>query len=605
MQYAEVALAVKTKDRQPTFTYRIPPNLLSDIQIGQRVVVPFYRRELTGTITALRPTPPKIRGSFKEIKSLVEPFPFFDRKNLAVAQQVAAYYGATIGQVLEDMAPRPAKRIAKKAESFQPQREASRTATIYGLYGPVPVRYNHYLSLINKAIKEKQSILILFTHQKLVQEFHEILREKGIESLIVPPSKDLSDYYQQWLTARRGEAQVALGTRKTIFLTMPRLRMMIIDSPSDFSYKEEQFPYYHAVTVGKIRSNEEGIHLVLGDAVPRLTEWLEHGDKKLRYLKPTASLPIEVTIVNSLTNRGILPDTVANRINIALGQKKRVAIFYNRRGSGRFYHCLDCETAIYCPNCDSLLTVYPNKDTVTLECPHCQYKTQPPYRCLVCQSYRLGSVGLGIDSVAEIIRQHFPTHAAKTLSASDDDDTQKAQITVATAEIFYAPVREKYDLLIALQADHLLHGSNWDTNEEAFITLARLAERTDELVIQTSNPEHPVIQHFLNHATDTLYEAELRNRKELSYPPADRLIRLTYSGNDQPKTAAAAEQLYLKYREVLPNGLETVLPPNPVGSGKLRGKYRYQIIIKSPLTRLILDNLPIDWQIDPDPIRLN
>lgn len=600
MQYADIALSVKTKDRQASYTYRIPPALLADIQLGQRVAVPFAGRKLIGTITSLRAVPPKIRGALKEVTGLVEPFPFFDEPTLVLAREVAQLYGATVGQILETASPKPAKRIAKKLE-LTPSITANRSRNyqILSLSKPLQQRLADYLELIKKAREQNQAALVLWPTQELCQHFSSYLTEQGVGNMLMPPTAELTAHYEAWIAARTGTASVVIGTRKSIFVPIAQLRLIIVDGPSLYGYKEEQFPYYHALTVAKLKARLTHSHLVIGDVAPRLQEWSEGQHDQLTFLAESPEPP-PITVIDTTSHRGLISEVLIRHIEEAVQKKQRVALYYNRKGSGRFYHCLDCETAIYCPRCDTLLTVFSEEQGVRLRCSHCNYDMPPPYRCTVCQSYKMGVAGLGVESLAKIIRERLPEARVVTLSQATDQ-LPAYDILVATAELFYLPPQTHFGLLATFHVDQLLHGPGWDTNETAYLILSHLAERTDQLLIHTIEPTHPVIQALSTGNRQELYRHELQERTVHHFPPAAPLIRLLTSGTDEAKVKAAAEALYEKYRQLIPEAEQRLFPPSPIGTGKRRGKFRYQIIMKSALTKIILDNLPVDWQIDPEP----
>lgn len=603
MQYADIALAVKTAQRQETFTYRIPPQFLADIHIGQRVEVPFYRRKLLGTIVSLRATPPKIKGSIKEIANLVEPFPIYDTQMLQLARQVAQKYGATLGQVLDMAAPKPAKRTAKKS-TIQPvlSRTNPERQQAFGLYEPRDKRFDDYLKLIARAIAADKRALILFPDQNMAEQFKLFLAKQGTESLVIPPSVELILHYQAWLDCLSGQASVIIGTRKAIFAPIPQLRLIVIDTPSEYGYKEEQFPYYSAVSVAKLRAQLIGAHLVLGDSFPRLEEWQEEKQNRL-VLLPSAWTENRITLIDTTTHRGLLSEVLLEHMRATISAGGQIIFFYNRKGSGRYYRCLECETAIYCPRCDTLLTVHEESGKTILRCSQCQYQTLPPYRCEVCSSYKLGTVGLGVDSIANLLQEQFP-HQRIIVPTTAELMQQPFNIAVATHSFFYFPSIKSFDLVVAAQTDQLLHGSQWNRNEQAFLTLGHLLERAKHLLVLSSEPEHPVIRALCAKNPEFLYPAELAERTTFGYPPAAPVIRLQVSGSDKEQVKQSAETVYQKYLGLLPEAEQRVFPPSPVGTGKKRDKYRYQIIIKSQLTRLILDNLPTDWQIDPEPTEL-
>lgn len=596
MQYADIALPVKTRDYQDTFTYRIPPALLADISIGRRVKVSFHRRELVGTIIQLRTQPPRIRGSIKEIINFADPLPLITSTTLELAKSLSRLHGASLGQMLEAMTPKPAVRVGKRFEysSFKNHKEFS--SDIFGIYEDKINRYNNYLSLIQQSLNAKKTSLVIFPDFNSLNEFQMVLNRKGIISDVIPPVSELTGHYEHWLEAITGKHQVVLGIRKAIFLPLPNLRLIIIDQVSEYGYKEEQYPYYHVASVAKQYSKLSGSHLVLGDAAPRLTEWLEERQGKLKYLK-TKNHNKQITLVDTSTNKGLLPEVLKEHIESAISSKKKVIIYFNRKGEARYYHCLECENAFYCPKCDSLLGVKAQGNDSILNCTLCGYQSALPYRCDVCMSYKLGQAGMGTERLAKILGEHFPSASISVLD-KNQPHYNSADIVVATNQLFFMPKTITCDVLITFQTDQQLHGTAWNTYEEAYLTLGRLLERTSHLIIKTSQPDNHVIQSFQKQDIDEFYTSEFESRKRHKYPPAFPLIQLSKRSADKIKLETEALRLYENLRSHFDE--KELTTPYLLNSSKNR--YTYQILIRAALSRQALLSIPPDWHIDPEPM---
>jgi primosomal protein N' (replication factor Y) len=418
---------------------------------------------------------------------------------------------------------------------------------------------------------------------------------------VLPATSEKSLYYQDWLETLQGQHSVIIGTRKSIFLPVPQLGLIIIDKVSEYGYKEEQYPYYHALAVAKQRSQLSTAQLIIGDATPQLDEWAQIQKKQLQTVSTGESTKPQITLIDTSAHKKLFPEVLLDHIEEVTNRGERAAIFYNRKGEGRFYRCRDCETAIYCPRCDALLNVYDEVGKTVLRCAHCGYETTPPYRCESCQSYRLGSVGLGVNSIAKILKERFPGKSIGVVSKDSDQTTDLADISVCTSQMFYLSPTAQFGLLATVHIDHILHGTSWRTNEEAYLMLARLAERTSHLIIQTSQTEHPVIQSFCKNNLDSLYQHELEQRQLHGFPPIKAVTQLIYAGIEENKVKKEAEKLHSTLLAAWPNQNNLIYAPSPLGSGKRRDKYRYQIIVKLPVTDELAKLIPTTWQIDPAP----
>lgn len=599
MQYADVALPVKTKTHQDAFTYMIPPALLPDIQIGRRVLVPFAGRQLVGVVTGLRSQAPVTKKGLQQITKYVDPIPLFTASTLQLAKIVAQQHAASLGQVLAIAAPAPAPRTAKKLTLTEIQTEQNtKVKQQFAIFQPIQKRWQAYRTLIQRARKQEKNCLILFSNTEHAAGFQHYLAANQQAAILVPASTEKSQLYRVWLEAIAGQYQIVIGTRKAVFLPVPNLGLMIVDSPNEYGYKEEQYPYYQADQVAKEKAQLEGATLVFGDAVPSLAQWqqLRVGTLKL-ITQPSQSTP--TTLIDTSTHKRLFPDALIEKIQATIEKQGTVGIYYNRKGEGRYYRCLECESAIYCQRCDNLLTVYTEDDKTILRCGHCGFETAPPYRCPICSSYKMGSVGLGVNSIAKILSQHFPEATIATLSKDQPIYHPTNQITICTSQLFFQPPAVHFDLLATIHIDQILHGTSYRTNEEAYLILSRLAERTDHLIIQSSQPDHPVIQAYCSDSLDHFYTTEAQLRKEAGYPPFGALTQLIFPGADEGKVKHEVYRLYGEIKMALP-GVQ-LLEPTPVLGGKRRGRYRYQIIIRGALTKELAALIPPGWQIDPAP----
>lgn len=599
MQYIDIALPIKTQRQQDTFTYRVPPALLPDIQIGQRVEVPFRRRNIVGTVVRLRREAPTIRGSIKEVKRIIEPFALFSAADLTLAQQLADHYGATTGQFLTLAGPKPAIRSAANLQIQRPTTHQS--GGLFGLYGPLKQRYQAYYRAIKKTTDKQQGAIILFPSIKQAGYFAQFIEQTGLKVLNMSAIVTGSEHYESWVKAINGEYQLIIGTRKEVFLQPGNLRLLIIDQPSEYGYKEEQFPYYNAVTVGKYKATISGIQLLLGDCAPRVEEWYQYRAGQLKMLQHGVSQGSR-TIVDSGRQRGLLNESLKQSISDALTHQKTVALFFNRTGEGRYYHCLDCGTAFYCPRCNQLLQVARQEEQLLLICASCSYQENAPYRCPTCQSYHLGSKGLGISSLASILAQEFPEARISTLQAGETrPDLTQTDILVATAELFYLPPTAYFSTIATYHIDQFLHSPRWTATEEAYLLLSRLAERTDNLLVQTTVPEHPLLLAFTAQQPSQFYDSELEQRKMAAYPPFQPLIKFSYAAASKTEAEQSAQSFYDLLAKTVTQPEINLFPPVPIGSGKRRDKYRYQIIAKLQLTPAIKKLVPEGWQVDPEP----
>lgn len=608
MQYADVAVNIKTANRQTIFSYLIPPKLLVNMVVGQRIFVPFYNRQLIGTVVALRSKPPKIKGNLKTILGLVDPIPLFNQLTLTLLSAVATDYGTSIGQMLAIASPKPAIRIANKiieSNSVENQiayseKSTKNPAKLYGIYVNQASRYQAYLQLIKNALLSNKKCLIIFPTQNLAIEFADYLIKEKLPNIVIAPTAEFTNHYVTWVKACMGKENIVIGSRKSIFVSLNNLGLIIVDSPSQYGFKDEQSPYYNAVTVAKLRAKIEQANLVIGDVFPRIEEWNEAGLDQLTYIKKP-SLKTKITVIDTVSQRGLISESLVRQIEPVFSKKGKIAVIYNRKSYGRAYQCIDCKTSIYCPICDLPLITAEITKPKLIVCYAGHYEIVPPNKCLMCSSENFTSVEQGIEKIAKLFSKQFPHNSVKALTKELDLSSLSPDILVATAQLLFLPKQTAYDQIITFQLDQLLHGSSWNKNEIAFLFYAQLASRTRNLIIHTAESEHPVIQSLAKGQVDNFYQDELKQRNDHHYPPNFPLIMLTFSGHDDEKLLLQAQQIYHKIIEENFIKASDIFPPIKVFNRNVRQKIKYQIFVKSKLSPRLLALLPSNCQIDTEP----
>ncbi len=320
--------------------------------------------------------------------------------------------------------------------------------------------------------------------------------------------------------------------------------------------------------------------------------------------------------------------------NLAIGRQS--LLFLNRRGFASFIQCPDCGFVFKCPNCSVSLTHHFRGKK--LICHYCNYAIMIPDLCPNCQSYRIRPFGIGTERVEEEIRKLFPK---ATVDRMDKDTTRRKRshqrilnkvksretdILVGTQMIAKGHDFPDVTLVGVISADLSLNFPDFRSSERTFQLLTQVAGRAGRgmnpgtVIIQTFNPDHYSIQMSRDQDFTKFYREELRFRKELGYPPFSRLINMRIDATSQKRSAKAAEEMGEWGRRLVKmrsygTGIE-ILGPSPAPLVKLKGKYRYQMLIKgkqvNPLHRFVEELLGetkkrwpargINLTIDVDPI---
>jgi primosomal protein N' (replication factor Y) len=326
-------------------------------------------------------------------------------------------------------------------------------------------------------------------------------------------------------------------------------------------------------------------------------------------------------------NHTIFSRRLQREILQALSQREQIILFMNRRGASSFVLCRDCGTVIRCPRCEIPLTYHLAGQA--LSCHHCNHQQPVPTMCPICQSRRIRHFGVGTERVQEALLELAPQ--ARTLRWDRDTTTTKDSHTLILDQF----TRHEADVLIGTQmvakgldlplvtlvgvvsADTALNLPDYRAAERTFQLLAQVAGRAGrgpsggQVVLQTYNPEHYAIQFAAQHDYAGFYRHERAFRQQMGYPPFARLARLVYSDHDPARCQEMARDLAHRLEQIIrQNHLDAVdlIGPAPCFFKRLRGRWRWQIVVRSPepaahLHRLLsLVVLPAGWHLDLDPL---
>lgn len=418
-----------------------------------------------------------------------------------------------------------------------------------------------------------------------------------------------------WHRIQAGQVSVVVGTRSAVFAPLTSLGLICVDQEDDPSLKEEQEPRYHARDVAGQRAIQQSALLLLGSAHPSLETWqtMADGAKDTRILSwpaeqpASARLPAIYVIDLRQTPYGtVLSQSMLDGIKAAVDAKAGAVLFLNRKGFASALLCRDCGHAPRCPHCSVSLTYY--RQSGTLACRYCGTSAPPPDICPTCQGARLEPVGSGTERLEEMLRRLLPQ---ATIARLDRDQARtQAQADRLRAEA----VAGKWDILIGTQmllqgfplpsvgfvgianADAGLHAADFRAAERTYhalldaVSLAKPADEGGMVLIQTSLPGHHAITAVAQQNPSLFYEQELLSRQALGYPPFTHLISLQVSGTQ----AGAVKQAATSWAKLLyqampaapkpaPGATEpvTILGPVPAQHAQLRGRHRYQLLVKA------------------------
>ncbi len=495
-----------------------------------------------------------------------------------------------------------------------------------------------YLQALAETIKQGRRGIVLVPEIALTPQTIERFTARFPNRVAVMHSHlSPGEQFDEWYRIKNGEFDVVIGPRSALFAPQPDLGLIIIDEEHEWTYKQsEKQPRYHARDTAVKLAELTGATVILGSATPDLGSFLraKQGEFQLLTLPqrvtPAANTPLpEVHIIDlkeELKSGGdhIFSRSLKKAVFEAVQADEQVILFLNRRGAATFVQCRKCGLVLRCRRCEVSLTYHSVSNT--LVCHQCNYHRKMPDACPRCGSIQIKYLGIGTQKLEEEAKKLFP--AARILRW-DSDTTRET----SHEDILRAFVSHQADILIGTQmitkgldipnvtvvgvinADIALNFPHFLAAERTFQLLSQVAGRAGrgkqggQVILQTYNPGHFAIQAAAKHDYHLFYEQESAFRRQLGYPPFQRMASLIFShANDafcQKEAERFKSELEIESQAQGIAGLNFI-GPAPAFIHRLRGSYRWQIIICGPNPSLLLAvvTLPRGWSLDIDPVGL-
>ncbi|MCG7338687.1 primosomal protein N' [Staphylococcus sp. ACRSN] len=478
-----------------------------------------------------------------------------------------------------------------------------RTFLLHGVTGSGKTEV--YLQTIEKVLNSGKQAMMLVPEIALTPQM--VLRFKrrfGDEVAVLHSGLSKGERYDEWQKIRDGKASVSVGARSSVFAPFKSLGMIIIDEEHESSYKQEDYPRYHARDIAEWRSQYHQCPLVLGSATPSLESFAraEKGVYQLLSLPHRVNkqaMP-DIHIVDmreelSAGNRSMFSNELKEAIQLRLDRKEQIVLFLNRRGYASFMLCRDCGHVPQCPNCDISLTYHKSSDQ--LKCHYCGHQAPAPNICPSCESEHIRQVGTGTQRVEEllqdtfnearIIRMDVDTTARKGAHEKllTEFESGKGDILLGTQMIAKGLDYPNITLVGVLNADTMLNLPDFRASERTYQLLTQVSgragrhEKEGQVIIQTYNPDHYAIKDVQANDYHAFFEKEMNYRKLGKYPPYFFLINFTISHKDMKKVMEASKHIHQILLQHL-SDKAFVLGPSPAALSRINDEYRFQILVK-------------------------
>ncbi len=481
------------------------------------------------------------------------------------------------------------------------------TALLYGVTGSGKTLV--FLKLIERCLALGKQALVLVPEIGLTpQMIYRLKAAFGKRVAVQHSALNHTERFLQWRMIQDGGADIVVGTRSAVFAPLQNLGLIVIDEEQEHTYRSESAPRYSAHEIAHMRAAENGALLLLASATPSTETYqmAESGRYQLVKLanryggNPLPSVEmVDMRAELAAGNPGDISRRMADAIRENLAAQKQTILLLNRRGYQTVALCEDCGQVLKCEKC-SVPMVY-HKAAGELLCHYCGSTIRPvPKICPKCGG-KLLYTGFGTQKAEEELTALFPT--ARVLRMDQDSTAAKD----AHERLLARFARHEYDIMLGTQMvakgldfeevtlvgvlgiDSLLFAQGFRACENVFSLLTQVvgrggrAESPGHAVIQTVDPNNPVLALAAAQDYDAFFAQEIQFRRLGLYPPFCHICMAGFSGPDEAAVAAAAlrfSQLLAAQAAEKPDVPLRVLGPAPCGIAKINDRYRYKLTVK-------------------------
>ena len=516
-----------------------------------------------------------------------------------------------------ESSPIPVLNEEQQAAAYRICREYDRgiraTYLLHGITGSGKTEV--YMELIRHVVEKKKQVILLIPEISLTwQTVMRFYKRFGNRVSLLHSRMSPGERYDQYERARTGDIDIMIGPRSALFAPFERLGLIIIDEEHESSYKQDERPNYHARTVALKRAQLSGIPVVLGSATPDLESFYKARQGTYTHLRllqrANGSMLPHVEIADMRLelqrgNKSVLSAALNDALLQTAVQGEQAIVLLNRRGFSTFVMCRDCGESIVCPHCAVALVYHSAGEA--MRCHYCGNTAPIPDECPNCHSRRIRFFGTGTQK-AEAEIAELPEIRILRM---DQDSTVKK---FAHEDILKSFSSGEYNVLLGTQmvakghdipnvtlvgilsADSTLNLPDFRASERTFALLTQAAgragrgDRAGHVVLQTYDPDNPVIKLAATQDYDAFAASELEIRQELGYPPYTEILKITVLDKEEVRGSSLAQRI-VNFLQTLqlehPEQELLVLGPFPAIVAKVRDLYRMNILVKCPQMELV------------------
>ena len=494
-----------------------------------------------------------------------------------------------------------------------------------------------YLEAVAECIAQGRQALVLLPEIALTAEFLDRVEARfGARPAEWHSGVTMTERRRLWRMVGQGGAQLVVGARSALYLPFQNLGLIIVDEEHDSSYKQEDGVVYSARDMAVLRASLNGAQVVLASATPSLESWANAESGKYARLDLTSrfgasDLPdmraIDMRDETLPSNRWV-SETLVKAVRTRIENGEQALLFLNRRGYAPVTICRACGHQIGCDHCDARMVEH--RFLKRLVCHQCGETKPVPPACPSCAAEdRLAPVGPGVERLAEEVTELFPDARIAVLSSDLFGSARAlkeqilsiakggADIIIGTQLVAKGHNFPLLTLVGVIDADLGLQGSDLRAAERTFQLIRQVsgragrAEKPGTALIQTYQPDHPVIRSILSGDEEGFWKAEAEERRAVGVPPYGRMVGIVLSSPDVAQVFDFGAELARRDAPLRKIGAQ-LFGPAPAPIARIRGRHRVRLLIKAdkgaPIQRAVAEwigqlkppaNLRIQIDIDP------
>jgi primosomal protein N' (replication factor Y) len=513
---------------------------------------------------------------------------------------------------------------------------ASSTFLLHGVTGSGKTEV--YLQALEQCIRQGKRGICLVPEISLTPQTVRRFRARFPGKVaLVHSGLSSRDHRQTWWDIRNGVYDLVVGPRSALFAPVDQLGLIIVDEEHEWTYKQQETePHYHARAVAIYLARLTNSVVILGSATPDvITYHRSAAGRDVRLLElpdrvgsHTVSRPLaQVRVVDMRRelkdgNRSIFSRDLQEALPTVLARGEQVILFVNRRGTAGVVQCRDCGHVVCCRSCNTPFTYHSTPDL--LLCHQCNRKAPVPKQCSNCLSFHVRYLGLGTQRVVQEVQELLP--GVSVLRWDRDVSVKEeikgtllerfakgdGQVLVGTQMVAKGLDISGVTLVGVVLADIGLHLPDFRAGERVFQLLCQVAGRAGRassgmVILQTYRPDQYTVMAAAAQDYSSFYRKEIEFRRTHRLPPYTRLIHLTINHTNETRCQQEAQRISkaLRHqREIWGLSGVDLIGPAPAYPARVRGRYRWHIILRGSEPRLLLDKveLPLSWTVDVDPV---